>query len=49
MSLLVEISSCGFSVMGSRLVAAAHASFPPEGEEEKSEVEAERHRREGYQ
>jgi hypothetical protein len=26
-----------------RLRAAAHALFPPEGEEEKSEVEAERH------
>jgi hypothetical protein len=44
MSLLWESRSGGFSVLVSRLRAAAHALFPPEGEEEKSEVEAERHR-----
>ena len=32
-----------FSVLVSRLRAAAHALFPPRGEEEKSEIEAERH------
>src|SRR5262249_3619701 len=32
-----------FSVLVSRLRAAAHALFPPRGEEKKSEVEAERH------
>ncbi|MEO6857647.1 MAG: hypothetical protein ABI323_03545 [Solirubrobacteraceae bacterium] len=32
-----------FSVLVSRLRAAAHALFPPEGEEKKSKVEARRH------
>jgi len=32
-----------FSVLVSRLRAAAYALFPPRGEEEKSEIEAERH------
>ena len=32
-----------FSVLVSRLRAAAHALFPPRGEEKKSEIEAERH------
>ena len=32
-----------FSVLVSRLRAAAHALFPPKGEEKKSESEAERH------
>jgi hypothetical protein len=33
-----------FSVLVSRLRAAAGALFPPRGEEKKSKVEAERHR-----
>jgi hypothetical protein len=32
-----------FSVLSSRLRAAAGALFPPRGEEKKSQVEAERH------
>ena len=35
-------------MLGSRLHAAAGALFPPEGEEKKSKVERERHRRKGY-
>jgi hypothetical protein len=39
-----------FSVLGSRLRAAAGALFPPEGEEEKSkQVEAKRHQGRAYQ
>jgi hypothetical protein len=35
------------SSAGVRLPAAAGALFPPKGEEEKSELELERHRRRG--
>jgi hypothetical protein len=45
--LIVELGF--FSVLVSRLRAAAGALFPPEGEEKKSEFEAERHRSEAYQ
>jgi hypothetical protein len=38
-----------FSVLVSRLHAAAGALFPPKGEEKKSKVEAKRHRRGDYQ
>jgi hypothetical protein len=34
-----------FSVLVSRLRAAAHALFPPEGEEKKCKVETKRHLR----
>ncbi|MFZ0976200.1 MAG: hypothetical protein WAN22_28510 [Solirubrobacteraceae bacterium] len=40
---LLSVSISAFSVLVSRLRAAAHALFPPKGEEEKSEIEAERH------
>ena len=44
------VSNFGFfSVLVSRLRAAAHALFPPRGEEKKSKVEAERHARQAYQ
>jgi hypothetical protein len=44
MSLLGFLELGFFSVLGSRLLAAAGALFPPRGEEEKSKVEAECHR-----
>jgi hypothetical protein len=48
------MSLCSFlelasSRAGVRLRAAAGALFPPKGEEKKSQIEAERHRREAYQ
>jgi hypothetical protein len=43
---LLFVSSCFFSAFGSRLYAAAHALFPPRGEEKKSKIEWECHRRE---
>jgi hypothetical protein len=42
----VELAS---SRAGVRLRAAAGALFPPKGEEKKSQIEAERHRRLAYQ
>ena len=46
MSLLIGSDFGFFSVLVLRLRAAAHALFPPRGEEKKSKVEAERHARE---
>jgi hypothetical protein len=43
MSLLLVLELGFFSVLVSRLRAAAHALFPPEGEEKKGKFEAERH------
>jgi hypothetical protein len=45
MSLLLVSKVEFFSVLVSRLRAAAGALFPPKGEEKKSKVEAERHLR----
>jgi hypothetical protein len=43
MSLLLFLELGFFSVLVSRLHAAAGALFPPKGEEKKSKVERERH------
>jgi hypothetical protein len=43
MSLLEVLELGFFSLLGSRLRAAAGALFPPRGEEKKSKVEAECH------
>jgi hypothetical protein len=45
MSLLLFLELGFFSVLVSRLRAAAGALFPPKGEEKKSKVERERHAR----